>query len=367
VSVVEEGRLVGMVSERDLFALQRTSMRSIVGAIDRAGDEAGLRQSAADIARLAENLIAQGVGAEHLAQLVATLNDRLVARILELESARHDLRGISVCWIALGSEGRYEQTLATDQDNGLVFETALDPAEARARLLPFAQAANRTLDACGFPLCKGNIMAGNPEWCLSGDEWRARFSDWIRIPVPQALLNATIFFDLRPLWGEERLAASLRGWLADAVKGNERFLRAMTQSALESRAPGGLIGSLLAVAKAGDARHVDLKASGTRPFVDAARILALSSGIEHTNTAARLRGAGPRLRIPPEEVEAMVESFHFVLLLRLRHQMAHPGAAGPEANRIDPDALNELDRRILKEAMRHARKLQDRLALDYRL
>lgn len=367
VPVLEGGRLAGVVSERDLFALQRTSMRSIAGAIERAADEPALREAAADIARLAENLIAQGVGAEHLTQLVSTLNDQLVARVLQVESARHDLAGLEVCWIALGSEGRLEQTLATDQDNGLVFAGDGPADAARARLLPFAQAANRLLDACGFPLCKGGIMAGNPAWCLSADEWRARFSDWIRNPVPQALLHATIFFDLRPLWGAERLAARLRGGLAEAAQSNERFLRAMAQSALESRVPSGLLGTLLAATRAGDARRVDLKASGTRPFVDAARILALAAGIEHTGTATRLRAAGPRLRLPADEVEAMVEAFHFVLLLRLRHQLAHPGAPGAEANRIDPDSLNELDRRILKEAMRQARKLQDRLALDYRL
>ena len=110
-----------------------------------------------------------------------------------------------------------------------------------------------------------------------------------------------------------------------------------------------------------------LKAQGTRPFVDAARILALAAGIEQTNTAGRLRAAGSRLRMPVEEVEAMADAFHFVLLLRLRHQMAQPEASGLDANRIDPEALNELDRRILKETIRQARKLQDRLALDYRL
>lgn len=367
VPVVEEGRLVGMVSERDLFALQRTSMRSIVGAIERADDAPALKQAAADIARLAGNLIAQGVGAEHLTQLVATLNDRLVARVLDVEAARHDLGGLEVCWIALGSEGRYEQTLATDQDNGIVFSGEVDAGEARARLLPFAQAVNRMLDACGFPLCKGDIMAGNAAWCLSAGEWREKFADWIRNPLPQALLNAAIFFDLRPLWGAERLAADLRGWLAATVKDNERFLRAMAQSALESRPQAGLLGSLLAAAGAGEARLVDLKAQGTRPFVDAARILALAAGIEQTNTAGRLRAAGSRLRMPVEEVEAMADAFHFVLLLRLRHQMAQPEASGLDANRIDPEALNELDRRILKETIRQARKLQDRLALDYRL
>lgn len=365
VPVVEDGRLVGVVSERDLFALQRSSLRSIVGGIERATDEPALRQSAADIRRLAQNLVAQGVGAEHLTQLIATLNDQLVARVLHVEASRHDLEGLQVCWIALGSEGRYEQTLSTDQDNGIVFTGGESPEAVRARLLPFARAVNQTLDACGFPLCKGGIMGSNPQWCLSTEEWRGRFSDWIRNPVPEALLNATIFFDLRPLWGAEALAASLRGWLRDTVRGNERFLRAMAQSALESRAPSGLLGGLMAAARA--TRFIDLKVSGTRPFVDAARILALASGVEQTNTAARLRAAGPRLGLPAEEVEAMTASFHFVLLLRLRHQLAHRGVAGPEANRIDLESLNELDRRILKEAMRHARRLQDRLVLDYRL
>jgi CBS domain-containing protein len=367
VPVTDEGRLVGVVSERDLFALQRNSLRDLVDTIDRAADEAALKQASYGIAQLLGSLLAQGVGAAHLTQIVVSMNDRLVARILDLESARHDLRGIRVCWVALGSEGRQEQTLATDQDNAIVFSGDRDPASIRQTLLPFAQAVNRTLDACGFPLCKGGVMAGHPQWCLSEEEWRARCSDWIRTPVPQAVLHAAIFFDLRALWGATDLASSLRAWLTDALEGQHGLLRAMAQSALESRVTGGLIGRLLALARGSDPRWIDLKASGTRPFVDAARILALSARTEHTSTAARLRAAGAGLHIPSDEIGAMVDAFHFVLLLRLRHQMARPLASGPDANRIDLDSLNELDRRILREAMRQASRLQDRLALDYRL
>ena len=366
VVVVEEGRLVGVVSERDLFALQRMSMRNVIHAVEMAASPQDLTEIAAEIRRLESNMIAHGVGAEQLTQLIATLNDRLTCRLIELEARRHGLDGSGFCWIALGSEGRQEQTLSTDQDNGIIFAADLPVDETRERLVQFARSVNEGLDACGFPLCKGDIMASNPAWCLSIGEWEQKFGDWIRSPLPEALLHSTIFYDFRPLWGREELAHRLRAWLLQHVKDDLRFLRAMAQSALESRPPQGMIAAFLASAGGGESGAVDLKAHGTRPFVDAARIYGLASGLDQTNTAARLRLSGERMNVPREEIEAMVEAFHFLLLFRLRHQFSgeHTGA---DANRINPGALNELDRRILKESFRQARKLQTRLALDYKL
>lgn len=366
VVVEGEGRLAGVVSERDLFSLQRTSMRGIVEALQQAGSTDELVQAAADIRSLAGNLLAQGVAAEQLIQLVATLNDRLCSRVLDLEAARHELAGLRVCWIALGSEGRLEQTLSTDQDNGLIFEAQVDPEQARQRLQPFAQAVNEVLERCGFPLCKGNIMAGNPRWCLSTEEWRREFDGWIRNPLPQALLHSTIFYDFRAVWGEVSLAQSLRSWLAEQVHDNQRFLRAMAASALQVRPPLGFFADFVTSEKDGEGNTIDLKTEGTRPIVDAARILALASGCILTNTAARLRQAGERVHMPREEVDACTEAFHYIQMLRLRHQLQE-GEPATHPNRIDPDDLNELDRRILKEALRQARKLQRRIALDYQL
>jgi CBS domain-containing protein len=367
VIVVEEGRLAGVVSERDLFSLQRTSMRGIVQALDCAAGSPELVRAANDIRDLATNLLAQGVAAEQLIELIASLNDRLCGRILELESARHDLSGLRVCWIALGSEGRHEQTFSTDQDNAIVFDSGtLSPEQARLRLLPFATAVNATLADCGFPLCKGNIMAGNPEWCLSAVEWRGIFDNWVRNPLPQALLNSNIFYDFRPVWGADDLAVALREWLASQSEGNQRFLRAMAANAMEARPPLGMFTDFVVSGRGSERHTIDLKAEGTRPFVDAARILSLASGATQTNTAARLRSAGVRLKTPSDEIDAMIEAFHFVQLLRLRHQQ-HGVASDANPNRIDPDSLNDLDRRILKEAFRQARKLQRRIALDYQL
>mgnify|MGYP000272677073 CR=1 FL=1 len=359
------GRLAGIVSERDLFALQRVSLQRVHDRIAGAGDLPALQAAAADVRALTVNLAGQGVAAEPLTQLVSALNDQLTARILSLEARRHPLDGVRWCWLAFGSEGRSEQTLATDQDNGIVF-AAEDTARARSVLLALARAVNATLDACGFPLCQGNIMAGNPALCLTSAEWKERFAGWTRDPDPEALLNASIFFDLRALGGVHALGHDLRTYVRALVADNRRFLRLLAANALRSRPPLGLLREFVVDDGEPWPGTLDLKTAGTRLFVDAARIFALATGVEATGTAVRLREAGPRLHMTAGETEAAVDGFFHLQLLRLRGQQADPDGAGGH-NRLDPAGLHEVDRRILKEALRQARRLQTRLALDYEL
>jgi CBS domain-containing protein len=364
VLVVEHGVLKGVVSERSLFAQQRRSMRHVIHAVERAGDSAGLKRAASGILEYGHALLAQGIASEQLTRIIATLNDHLAERIVTLEAERHDLSGSSWCWLALGSEGRHEQTFSTDQDNAIVFEAASGQTEGetRALLLPFGHAVNETLDACGFPLCPGNVMAGNRECCLSAGEWRERFDGWVRDPAPEALLKANIFFDFRPIVGESGLADDLRAWLRDRAKGSERFLKVLALNALETEVPLGFFGNLLTSDKGAEAGTLDLKIQGTRVITDAARIYALASGVEETNTAARLRGAADELAMAAAEVEAIAEAFYHLLDFRLKNQLE----SGRAPNRVAPRKLNEFDRRVLKESLRQARRLQQRLALDYR-
>jgi CBS domain-containing protein len=269
--------------------------------------------------------------------------------------------------MALGSEGRMEQTLATDQDNAVIFEPAngTDVEAVREKLLALACRINEALDACGFPLCKGFIMASNPKWCLTAEEWRAQFSRWIDSGGPEELLNASIFFDFRPLYGEEALASDLRTWLTARIQGNPRFLKQMMQNALRNVPPLGLVRDFVLSEDEMHPHTLDLKLSGSMPFVDGARIFALASGQPATGTAQRLKQAGEALRIPADETNSWIQAFHFIQLLRLRHQHDQERKGLPSDNYLDPDTLSVLDRRILKEAFRQARKLQARLALDY--
>jgi len=233
-------------------------------------------------------------------------------------------------------------------------------------LLAFARDVNAALAQLGFPLCPGNVMASNPELCLSMEEWKAKFLGWIREPTPQALLGANIVFDFRALAGETALANSLRRWLFSFTEANPLFLRMMVQNALSVEPPVGIIRTFVVDDAPAEVKGtVDLKARGARLFVDCARVFALAHGIHDTGTASRLRLAGAALKVEPRHVEATVEAFHFLQFLRLRQQDVAP--EGAAANRIDPYALNEVSQRMLREAFRQASQLQNRLRLNYRL
>lgn len=364
VLLIKDGILAGVVSEKDLFSLKRMSVQGVTTTIVNAQDVAALKRAGRDIATLAHSLLAQGMSADTLTELIATLNDRLTCRLIALGSAKFELSGVRWCWLALGSEGRMEQTLATDQDNALIF-VAADENSARKQLLAMAQHINQALDTCGFQLCKGGIMAGNPKWCLTKEEWRGQFLRWMDTGGPEELLNANIFFDFRALYGDESLVQDLQHWLMQTAPRNARFLKQMAQNALRNAPPLGLVRDFVLSDDNTHPHTLDLKLHGASPFVDAARIYSLASGQAATGTARRLQQAGLALNIPQHEIDAWAQAFHFIQLLRLRHQHAQEKQGVAPDNFLDPDTLSVLDRRILKEAFRQARKLQARLALDY--
>ena len=360
------GKLVGVVSQEDIYEMQSGGGKAISSAIRRAREWEDLIAASAEIRRLAMLTLSEGGTAEALTQLISSLNDHLTVRLIELTRQEFNLPKVPWAWLAFGSEGRYEQTLSTDQDNGIVFLAGDDEAEGvRQALLPFAAAVNKRLDACGFPLCKGNVMASNPELCLSLSEWKQRYNSWLRSNSPQSLLNATIYFDFRPLYGEESLAEELTLWLQQNVPSVSLFLRLMAENAVSVKPPLGMIRDFNFEVNEEFPHTIDLKTFGTRLFVDAARILALANGIAETGTPERLRAAAEIGKVGRDDINAIIDCFQFLQQLRLRQQQA--GTQMGMANRIDPDQLNELDRLVLKEAFKQARKLQGRIQMDYRL
>jgi CBS domain-containing protein len=368
VLVVDEGdRLQGVISERDLFTLQRVGLRQIRQSIDASTDTVMLRQAAADVRQLALNMLAQGVGAEQLTQFISALNDTLTRRVIQINLDRHDLYGIDWAWLSFGSEGRDEQTFSTDQDNGIVYVCTdiMDREQTQLRLLDFARDVNNDLDQVGFPLCKGNIMASNPDLCLTLEQWEQKFYNWVHQPEPLALLNGSIFFDFRPLFGKFSLAHRLRLTLFDLVRGNPLFMRMMAQNALTVQPPLGKIRDFITDADPEHPGSIDLKKFGARLFIDAARIFALANGVANTNTVQRLKLASVKMKVPSHEISSIIEGFSFIQLMRLRHQHLEQEQGREGDNFIRPDQLNELERRILKESFRQVRKLQQRLKLDY--
>jgi CBS domain-containing protein len=367
VVVDVEGRLLGAVSRDDLFGLQRAGLDEVAEQIQASRLLADHQSAAAGIRRLAEGLLAQGTGAESLLHFITTLNDLLTIRIIETTADEHTLPGVAWCWIAMGSEGRLEQTFSTDQDNAIILDADEGEGDAlRKAFVPFGRAVNERLRACGFPLCTGNYMAGNPRWCLTLGEWRRALAAWVAAPGPEALINACTFLDFRALYGQAALAERLRQPVLSMVADHTLFLRQLAAQAAESRPPLGLFGRFVYDGAPAQRRSIDLKQAGSRLFSDAARVLGLARRCPHTSTAERLRAVADSGLFSHERVGGIIDGLHFIHLLRLRNQIwPRRPRVGP--NRIFPRDLNELDRHVLKEAFRQAGKLQEVLVMEYQL
>ncbi|MBW3506683.1 MULTISPECIES: putative nucleotidyltransferase substrate binding domain-containing protein [unclassified Pseudomonas] len=369
VCLVKDQRLCGVVSERDLFSLQRVDLVHLARTIRHAPRLDTLINLRGEIGQLVERMLAHGASSTQITHIITQLNDHTVCRVIELVLADKGDPGVPFTWLCFGSEGRREQTLHTDQDNGILFEARDDAqaAEIRQRLLPIAQQINQHLAACGFTLCKGNIMAGNPDLCLSRAEWARRFAAFIREATPENLLASTIYFDLRVVWGDEQGCEQLRRGMLGQVADNRLFQRMMADNALRHRPPVGRFREFVLERKGGDKATLDLKIQGLTPFVDGARLLALANGVEANNTLERLRQLVTLHVIEPLDGAAYEEAYHFIQQTRMQQHQLQTRENRAYSNRVDPDSLNQLDRRILREALRQAQRLQSSLALRYQL
>ncbi|WP_421683398.1 CBS domain-containing protein [Stutzerimonas urumqiensis] len=369
VCVVEKGQLRGVLSERDLFSLQRVDLVHLARTIRNAGRISTLAALRSEIRQLVDNMLAHGASSTQITHIITLLNDHTVCRVIELAIEALGDPGVPFTWLCFGSEGRREQTLLTDQDNGIMFE-ANDAAEAamiRGRLLPLAQRINQDLAACGFTLCKGGIMAGNPELCLSRQEWTRRFRSFVRESTPEHLLGCTIYFDLRAVWGPADGCEKLRLALLAEIQENRLFQRTMVENALRQRPPVGRFRDFVVARKGAVKDTLDLKVQGLTPFVDGARLLALAHGIETCNTLERLRQLVAARIIEEKDGAAYEEAYQLIQQMRMQQHQHQARLGQPMTNRLDPDTLNHLDRRILRESLRQAQRLQASLTLRYQL
>ncbi|OOC09641.1 DUF294 nucleotidyltransferase-like domain-containing protein [Thioalkalivibrio halophilus] len=361
--VVRDGRLAGVLGERDLLTRQPLTLDGLVREIRQATAVDEIAARLRQVPRLVEAVITQGAEADQVLRLITRLNEHATRRVLALLRPQYDIEGIDFTWLAFGSQAREEQALITDQDNGILFDAEPGDEDAvRARLLPWAQAVNRALAECGFTLCPGNIMAGNPECCLSGPEWEARFTRWIEQGTPEHLLKSTIFFDLRAVDGDASPVEALRTFLLQKTAYNSRFRRQMAANQQAFRPPLGLFGEIRA-----GAEGIDVKKQGLTPFVDGARVIALAAELPATGSHERMDQAVSAEAMRPGDAADYHAALRYLQMLRLRAQQKALREGREDDSRIRPEELGALEGRVLKESFRQARKLQGQLAVQYQL
>jgi len=370
--VDQSGRLCGIVAEHDLLLLSGQTTASLFAGIDRSQSLEDLvaRRREGDL--FLERLLKRGGSARQLIDLTTELNDRLTRRLIRLSERKVAAQELGwppvpYAWLALGSEGRREQTLRTDQDNALIFANVPERhrAQTEGYFLKLAGEVVAGLETLGFPRCQGGFMASNPEWCQPEAVWQERFRDWIADPDPQKLRWATIFFDFRPIHAEGFFAENLGQFIGRQVKANRLFLRHLASAALFNRPPLGFFRQFV-LEKSGDHRNkLNLKLAGLGPIVDGARVLSLDLDLGRGNTLERLRAAADQGGLSGQEADDLAEAYAFIMLLRLQRHLDLKAQGLRPDNYLAPGELNRLQRQTLKEAFHLISRFQDRLEQRY--
>ena len=353
--VLDGGEIVGVLTASDLLRCSAQGPVAVLRRVERIASREKLAGYGETVAEMASALLAGGLDATLVAGFVARLNDALLERIVRMAEGALGPAPVPWAWLALGSEGRREQTLLTDQDNALVFA---DGGEAeRAWFEAFAARVGEDLGAAGFPECPGGFMARR--WMNPLAEWIRRFTGWIDAPSPEAVLQAAIFFDFRRVAGTLEVAP-LEAVLATAPA-HVPFLRFLSRSALDFHPPPALLLRLK-----GDASTVDLKAHGIAPVVLLARCFGLDLGGRARGTLERIAAAAAAGRLSQEIHANVADAYRFLLGLRLRLQLRALAGGRAAGDAVALAELSGVERSRLKDAFRAVRAFQEAGAHHFR-
>jgi len=301
-------------------------------------------------------MIDRGVQASEIGRLTASAHDALVARLLIDAQAELGPPPCPFAWLVLGSAGRREQTLLTDQDNALVYADAAPP-EVGSYFAALAERVVGQLAACGFPRCPGDIMATNPQWRQPLRVWQSYFQRWIMQPDAEALLRVSIFFDYRQVYGALDAELAL-GPTVLRARDEHTFLAFLAHTAIRQPAPIGLFGRMTLERDDDRRPTLDLKRNGSALIVDVARLFCLKAGSHATSTLDRLRAAADGGSLSLAGAAELAEAFERINLFRLRYQWYQIKRGEPLDNRVPIAWLSPQERRALTEALQVVARIQ---------
>jgi len=361
----------GVISEHDLMVLQGNNPAIMIREIMRSQSTADLRRIRDRVEQLLEKYLYQEVSIAYITTIISEINDALIVRALQLaerllEKQGHQAPKVAYCWLALGSEGRQEQLLRTDQDNALVFDDVprQEYENTKNYFLALAIHTTEMLNECGFDYCPAEMMASNPRWCLSLTEWKRQFSKWIDEPTPEAVMHSAIFFDFRPVYGEFKLAEALTSHIFEAFDKQSLFLTYLAKNAVGKPPPLTFFRNFV-VEKSGEHKdEFDIKARAMMPLTDAARVLILHARKGSINNTFRrfdvLAGLDPNNR---ELFEQAADAYE--ILMRYR---AIQGLKNKDSGRyIKPSELSKMERLNLRNSFKPIGELQTLIATRFQV
>lgn len=362
--VLEEGTLLGMISSADVMRLLHHDPIYLTADLSQRSRE-GLRDAYRDASRLALSFIDRGSTPKDIALVLTTVAGAIARRLLTLAEEKLGPPPVPYAFLSVGSQGRSEMGLASDQDNALILDDSYRPDDHGAYFEALAAFVCEGLDESGQVTCPGDMMASNPRWRMTLSEWRSTFHTWITAPTPDALLSAQIFFDLRALGGRKSLVDELHADIVAHAKAATRLHAHLAALAARREPPLGFFRGFV-LDRSGDYAHtLDVKKGGIAAVVQMARLYALSSGSRAVDTRSRLADAAARGGISADGARNLTDAFDILTSLSLRHQAAQVREGKLPDYHIAPGELSKMDREHLRDAFHIIKKLQTSLATAY--
>lgn len=367
VVVDHEGRLSGIVSNSDILRMQTRSPQQMLFEIEKAQTVDAIKRLHEQVQGLVVHLIGSGVRTPELVRLISHLNDRIVIRLIDLLCAeRHPDLPRDFAFIVLGSEGRQEQTLTTDQDNAIVYSDSLTADEVQ-RVELFSEDLINTLIAIGVPACPGGIMAKNDFWRRSLSGWKDVLNGWMSNAGPQNIMNGSMFFDLRTLYGNPDFEKQIKSHIAAYLSRDASFLARTAKNVLRFKTPVGMFGRFR-LEKDGPYRgKMDIKRAGIFAITEGVKVLALESGQLDGGTLEHISDLADKGILNQNLSEDLEASFNFLVSLRLRGQVAAIAEGREPSNYIGLDQINHMEQGRLRLAFDAVRAFQEYLELHFQL
>jgi len=364
--ILTEGRLAGMVSRSDFMRIETEHPLYLVNDIGKQTAVEGIVRACQRLPALIAGQISADANGEQLGKFITTITDTVTRQLCRIAETELGPPPCDYAWVAMGSQGRHEQSAKSDQDNALILDDSFDKKDDEyfARL---ASIVNDGLDACGYVYCPGDVMASNPKWRQPLKAWRRYFHKWITVPEEKALMHANIFFDLRCVFGDARLVDVLKESIRKYARTNEIFLALMAKNAMYYQPPIGFFRQFVLERSGEHKNTLDLKLHGTMPIVEIARIRALASGEIRITTRNRLRAAAEAGELTESDAANLIDALDFIEKLRLGHQSRQMHAGQKPDNHLSPDELSPLVRQNLKSAFAQVRVSQSALLNRFHL
>jgi CBS domain-containing protein len=359
--------LIGIINATDLLSQQSRSPLYLAQEIQAAESFADLREINSNILEMVSSAMDAGADTRSLVQLIAHFNDGFTERIIALlESTEAIKLPEQAAYLALGSEGRGEQTLRTDQDSAMVYADGISPA-ALKECARFADRLVAVLEFVGIPRCPGNTMASNPQWCHSLSEWQAILEKWITVPGGENMVNFGMFQDFRTIHGDKSLEEALHNFIQTTVQEYKLFLPHVAKNIVRFPPPLGMFGRIKVERTGTNRGKVDLKKAGIFAITEGASLLALEHNIHSGTTWDKLEKLVQVSALAKRDSEKISDAFSQLVNFRLQRQLRDLAAGNKLSNAIDPQRLTEKSRQQLREALRGVNLLLRIIREHYRL